>query len=162
MKFRARDLRQVKATSPLYRIDWFINPTERDIMSFCNSCRRYAKEYPNVSWFIAISENASDTSVKQFEKTGKKGRPKVIINGKKANLHVHQGAIGIKGNSAYSYQIKVAKALNRRAGRKVTHVSSMKGLDYINYSYKQAKSFQTGGNFDFMQCADQFFMVINE
>lgn len=160
MQFRFSDLRRVIYEAVLYRIELYTEIDERDIMSYLNTLRRIQKRFPHVSYFMAVSSVESKTAQKTCEYTGKRGRPKIVVRGKKVRLHIHQGAIGNKDGSAYKFQKEVAKSLNKRFGKKVTRVVSMEGLDYITYSYEQSKSFRKGGSFDFSQCFDQFFIEV--
>jgi len=155
MKFKFTDMPIVIVPGKLYCIYCFFNPTAKDIMSIKNACRRSAKEYTNASWFVAISETVGRGAVKSTVKTGLPGRPKTVVKGKKVRRHIH---IGVIGKSSYSFQEKVRKVINKRVGRKVTKMQSMKGLGFVRYCYRQSYSFQQGGEFDFLQCKDGLFI----
>ena len=181
MMFKATDLRAVKFPGVLYRLDLYMAPTKRDIYALENACRRYQKQYPYVSWFIAISTTkthadkvyryAGEKRVKNYrtysrrspQKTGKRGRPKMVVDGERTSLHIHQGAVGSGGQSANTFQKKVAVAMNKRyGGKKVASPKSMKGAAFIAYCYEQADSFHTGGDFDFRQCITPDFYLVEE
>lgn len=166
-------IRVIELPGIVYCMEWYGEHTELDIMALENACRRYAIKNPDVTCFIAGSDTESKTARKEKIFTGKRGRPKIIVNGKKVRAHVHIGAIGSNGASAKSFLLNVSKVLNKRAGKKVTKVYSMtmyeendngekelvsKGAKYIVYCHKQANFFHTIGNYDLSQFKDYNFI----
>lgn len=80
------------------------------------------------------------------------------VTGEKINKHTHIGIIGSKEKSAYSVATGLKELINKRKGIRCSIVVSMKGAGYIAYSYKQANSFHTGGEFDFSPCYTDFYI----
>lgn len=152
MRYKYADMQEVKLPAVLYSIELYVTePTDNDIKAFKNALRYQQQKEPFISWFVAVSDTESDTAVKTKKKTGKPGRPKTVVTGSKVEKHVHVGVIGDKAHSAYSAAKRVGSSMNKRFGKKATRVIAMQGAGFIAYSYKQANSFQTGGDFDFSQ-----------
>jgi hypothetical protein len=158
--FKLSELRQVKLDATLYNLQYFHKPDNKDIMSVENALRYQQKKHPYISFFIGISNTDSKTAFKYTERTGKRGRPKIKVDGKKVDTHLHIGIMGNAEKSGYSVAKNVSKTINKRLGKKATRVVAMKGADFITYSYRQADSFKQGGDFDFLQCKDDFFLLI--
>jgi hypothetical protein len=159
----------VELPSPLYSLYRFEDDlSDTDIMALENACRRYESRYPGVSWFVAVSNTDSKTAFRYTERTGKRGRPKTKVDGKKIGKHVHTGAVSTNdkyGETALAFQKKISDVMNKRAGREISKPQCMakkklntKGALFITYAYKQHLSFHTGGDFDFKQCKDDFYI----
>lgn len=159
--FRLSELRQVKLPAVLYNLQYFNEPDDKDIMSVENTLRRYGKKNPYASWFMAPSSTDSKTAFKYSERTGKRGRPKTKVDGDKVKKHLHIGIMGNAEKSGYSMAKTVANSINKRAGKKITRVVAMQGAGFITYSYQQADSFRQGGDFDFTQCKDDFYIEVD-
>lgn len=158
--FRLSDLRQVELKATLYNLQIYHDLSDQDIMALENALRRYSKKNPHASFFIGISSTDSKTAVKYTEKTGKPGRPKTKVDGDKVKRHPHVGIIGNAEKSAYSMAKQVGGFMNKRLGKKATRVVSMQGAGFITYSYQQSDSFKQGGDFDFTQCKDDFYIEV--
>ena len=85
--------------------------TEKDVYSVDNALRRYRKCCPDTSFFRAISQKDSKSAKRKTIKTGKRGRPRTKVLGRKKPLHLH---IGVLGNSAHKYATLVQKAIKKR------------------------------------------------
>ena len=161
MQFKIVDLPKVELQAVLYNLEMYIiEPTDKDIMSLENALKYARKKNNHISWFIAVSDTESNSAVKYTEKTKKQGRPKIKVYGKKIKKHVHIGIIGNSDKSAYTVAKNIGQSMNKRFGKKITRVVAKKGAGFITYSFKQANSFHTGGDFDFYQCKDDFYIEI--
>ncbi|MDW5299533.1 MAG: hypothetical protein SA378_05275 [Sedimentibacter sp.] len=158
MRFRFTNLRKVKLPATLYCLEYYYEPTDKDIKSLENSLDYAQKKNPHISWFVAVSDTDSKTAVKYYDKTGKRGRPKIKVDGTKIKRHLHIGIMGNEEKSAYSVAKGIGNSINKRIGKKCTKIVAMKGAGFITYSYQQANTFHTGGDFDFSQCKDDFYI----
>lgn len=78
-----------------YEID-FLNSSKIDqklsdnLKESTNEHSEY-KTFPEVSFFLGLSNTESDINncIKSTDKTGKAGRPKTVISGKKVPYHIH-------------------------------------------------------------------------
>lgn len=162
MQFRFADLPRVKLPGKLYSLELYIEPSDADIKALRNALTYEQRKEPHISWFVADSDTDSSTAVKTTAKAGVKagvkGRPKTVVYGKKTVRHAHVGIVGSEGCSAYSTARRVGVSMNKRLGGSKTRVIAMDGAGFIPYCYKQVNRFYTGGNFDFLQCKDDFFI----
>lgn len=159
--FRLSELRKVQLEAVIYNLQYFHEPDDKDIMSVENALRYQQKKNPFISFFMGISNTDSKTAFKYTERTGKRGRPKTKVDGKKVDTHLHIGIMGNAEKSGYSVAKNVAKTINKRLGKKATRVVAMQGAGFITYSYQQSDSFKQGGDFDFMQCKDDFYIEVD-
>lgn len=160
MVFRLSELPKVKLSGKLYAVEVYSEVDDKDIKAYENYLAYHHKKNPHASWFLAPSNTDSKTAFKYSERTGKRGRPKIKVDGDKVKNHVHIGVMGNADKSGYSMAKNVATSINKRAGKKITRVISMQGAGFITYSYQQAYSFKQGGDFDFRQCKDDFFIEV--
>lgn len=159
--FKLSELPKVKLPAKLYAVNVYLEVDDKDITAIRNILWYQLRINPYASWFLASSNTDSKTAFKYSEKTGKRGRPKIKVDGDKVKNHVHIGVIGNAEKSGYSMAKNVANSINKRVGKKVTRVIAMQGAGFITYSYQQANSFHQGGDFDFLQCKDDFFIEID-
>ena len=159
--FRLSELRKVKLDAKLYAIEVYSEVDDKDAKAHENYLAYYQKKNLHASWFYALSNTDSKTAFKYSERTGKRGRPKIKVDGNKVKNHAHIGIMGNAEKSGYSMAKNVANSINKRAGKKITRVIAMQGAGFITYSYQQAYSFKQGGDFDFRQCKDDFFIEID-
>lgn len=160
MVFKLSALPKVKLKATLYAIYVYLEIDEKDIKAYEDCLRYQQKKNTFSSWFLAPSSTDSKTAFKYSERTGKRGRPKTKVDGDKVKRHVHIGVMGNAEKSGYSMAKTVANSINKRAGKKVTRVVAMQGAGFITYSYQQADSFRQGGDFDFTQCKDDFYIEV--
>jgi hypothetical protein len=128
--------------------------SDEDVTALLNALRYYKRKFPGVSFFMGVSNTDSGTAQRKVVRTGKRGRPRTVVEGKVETQHAHIRALG---EEAYSFMQKVKKAVDKRffaeVGSKVCKVVSKSkyfhGIDYLIYAHKQSKPFYTGGNFDF-------------
>jgi hypothetical protein len=158
--FKLSELRKVKLPGKLYAVPIYAKASNKDLKAYEDSLRYYQKKFPESSYFIAVSNTDSKTAFKYTKRTGKRGRPKVIVDGKKVDTHAHIGIIGNAKKSGYSMAKRFAESVNKRAKKKITRIVAMQGAGFITYSYQQAYSFKQGGDFDFLQCKDDFFIEV--
>jgi hypothetical protein len=144
-------MKSTELKSPLYYIELYLTDFDDKFVDNLERAIRYhqEKKYPFVSWFMARSEVKSSTAKRKTNPTGKPGRPKTIISGTKAPRHTHMAFVGEKNKSAWGFASTIKKSLNKRAGRKVARIKQG-DTGFINYCYKQAYRFHTGGKFDWL------------
>ena len=139
--------------------------SDKDVTAILNALWYQKGKFPEVSFFMGVSNTNSATAKRKVVHTGKRGRPRIVIEGKQEPQHVHIGAVG-KG--AYSFMHKMKKSVDRRfyaeVGSKTSRVVSKKKLfhaiDFLTYAYRQSQPFYTGGDFDFEQYTkDPFFLL---
>lgn len=131
--------------------------TQQDKNSMLNTLHRYRGKHPYVS-FLYIESTTGNVKGRRTIKTGKPGRPKKVVKGKKVAPHVHIAAIGTEDRSAYTYVEEVKKAINKRFQRKEPYTkrckreskgNRMHAVNYISYCLEQADLRRTAGDFDF-------------
>jgi hypothetical protein len=160
MQFTLSDLPKVELPGVLYSLELYFEPTDKDIIALENALKYAQKKYDHISWFVAVSDTESSSAIKYSEKQGKRGRPKTKVDGVKTKRHIHTGVMGNKEKSSYTVIKNIAVKMNKRVGKKVTKVKAMKGAGFIGYAYKQANTFHCGGDFDFKQCKDDFYIDV--
>lgn len=131
--------------------------SQQDKDSILNTLHRYRGKHPHVS-FLYVESTTGNVKGRKTIKTGKPGRPKKDVMGKKVVPHVHIAAIGTEDRSAYSYVEDVKKAINKRFQKKKPYVKRCKreskgsrehAINYINYCLDQSDLRRTAGDFDF-------------
>ena len=128
--------------------------SDKDVKALLNALWYYKGQFSEVSFFLGVSNTDSATAKRTVVHTGKRGRPRTEITGKREPQHVHVGAVG---TGAYSFMHKMKKSVDKRfyaeVGSKISRVVSKKkhfhAIDYLTYAYRQSKPFYTGGDFDF-------------
>lgn len=124
----------------------------RDI--FCNKFGYYCRK-DGVSWLAVYSTTESQDAEQTVIRTGKRGRPRKIVQGTKIDGHIHNVIIGTKEKSAYSTAQQIKKSIDKKYNRKICKVVSKGNSDHayndMKYCLKQADVVRTGGNFDFDQ-----------
>lgn len=136
-----------------YRIWIFQKPlTVDDYYTLTKKFKYYCGKH-GVSFLAVYSTTESDTARQAAVHTGKRGRPKKIVTGEKTDGHMHCIIKGTKDKSAYSATQEIEKSLNKKFKRNICKVDSLgKGnhaYNFINYCWKQADVFRTGGDFDY-------------
>lgn len=114
------------------------------------------------SWLAVYSTTESKTARSAAVRTGKRGRPKKSIQGKKEDGHIHNIIVGTKEKSAHSIAHKIKDSLDKKYKRKICSVISKGNCDIskgesdhaynvMSYCMKQADIIRTGGDFDFKE-----------
>ena len=152
MRFRLIDF---KLPAVIYAVYLFeTNLTEREFLAIAAKLRYYAN-LDGVSWLAVYSTTESDTAQSKPKKSGKRGRPKKYIYGKKTSPHCHLSVIGSPTKSAFSTANRFKKAVNKKRGRKICRViskgDSFDARNWISYCLKQADILRSGGDFDFQR-----------
>lgn len=154
--------RAVTLEAKLYGIEVYFPKgglTQQDKYSVLNTLNRYRRKHSHVS-FLYVESTTSKVTGEKTIKTGKPGRPKKALVGKKVMEHVHIAAIGNSQKSAYSYVMDVKRALNKRFLKKEPFCKRCKteskgnkrhAINYINYCLEQADLRRTAGDFDFYE-----------
>jgi len=149
-----------KLPAVLYAIHVYSEVSEKDIMAYENYLNYQRKKYPFISHFVGVSNTDSKTAFKHIERTGKRGRPKTKVDGNKVKRHVHIGVMGNAEKSGYSVAKNVANSINKRAGKKITKIQPV-NAGFINYVYSQSDTFHQGGDFDFINCDDDYYLGLS-
>ena len=152
MKFKLTDF---KLPARIYAIYLFeTGLTEREFLAIAAKLRYYAN-LDGVSWLAVYSTTESDTAQSKPKKSGKRGRPKKYIYGKKTSPHCHLSVIGSPTKSAYSTALKFKNAVDKKRGKKICRVvskgDSFDARIWIGYCLKQAEILRSGGDFDIQQ-----------
>jgi hypothetical protein len=122
--------------------------------------RRANKLYPEASFFLGLSSTDSQDCSEKKLKTGKAGRPKKIIEGKKVNKHIHIAGTGKKICPAMSFvKERLDKKFELESDGPVCKIESWKGINAVAYIYKQADKIRTVGDFDFDKLKDPFCLL---
>jgi hypothetical protein len=167
LKFNIKDLDKIIAdrdshiteiNATLYALYLFsqdgkdLDLTETEYKRLVEQIRYYANKN-NISWLAIYSTTDSKTAKVQYERTGKRGRPKKIIAGDNVAGHAHICLVGNETQSAYSTATSIKKAVDKKYKKPICRVVSkgqgFNASNFINYCYKQADTIRNGGNFDF-------------
>ena len=113
------------------------------------------KEYSDVSYMIGVSRVDGDSAFKRHERTGRRGRPAVIVSGWPTREHIH---IVVYGKGASAFCNKVRNKLNKKHGYKYAYSQciSDRWVRAISYVYQQSYSVSTRGDFDFKDYGFRF------
>jgi hypothetical protein len=167
MRFNVRDTKKILAdfekcyvgiNATLYALYLFSQDgqdkelTEAEFKKIAEQIRYYANK-DSVSWLCVFSTTDSKTAKVQYERTGKRGRPKKVIVGDDVAGHTHICLVGNETQSAYSTATRIKKAVDKKYKKPICRVVSkgqeLHASNYIAYCYRQADIVRTGGNFDF-------------
>lgn len=129
-----------------------------DYLQITDIVRYYSKK-DGVSFMTVYSTTESDNAMRIAIRTGKRGRPKTIVDGTKTSGHIHCSIVGNKEKSASKTARTVKERLDKKFNRKICRVVS-KGngehaFNWISYSLRQADIKRTGGDFDFQKYVDE-------
>lgn len=138
-----------------YSIEIYQRPlTEHDFLVIAEKMKYYCRKNGD-SWFAIYSTTDSKTARQKVVRTGKRGRPKKFVKGKKIEGHTHNIIIGTRDKSAYSTAQKIKKSIDKKYNRKVCKVvsksNSAHAYNFMKYCLKQADIVRTGGDFDFAE-----------
>ena len=138
-----------------YSVEIYQKPlTEHDFLVIAEKMKYYCRK-DGVSWLAVYSTTDSDTAQQTAERTGKRGRPKKLVQGTKIDGHTHNIIVGTKEKSAYSTAQQIKKSIDKKYNRKICKVVSKGNSDHayndMKYCLKQADVVRTGGDFDFYQ-----------
>ena len=116
---------------------------------FNDYARRVNVEYPEASFMIGLSSSDSSDCRKIAVKSGKRGRPKKIVEGKKVAPHIHIAGVGKKIKPAMqAFKEKIDKKF-AYSGVKVARVNSFSGAGFVEYINMQSDACRCVGSFDF-------------
>lgn len=117
---------------------------------------KYYGRRDGVSWLAVYSTTDSKNAKQAVERTGKRGRPRKVVKGKKVEGHAHVLIIGNKEKSAYSTAQTVKNSIdkkyqyyNKKMSKVVSKGDNAHAYNFMEYSMKQADTVRTGGEFDF-------------
>ena len=122
--------------------------------------REAQKKHPQISVLIVLSDVEGKRAYKHKEKTGRPGRPRMIIDGPKVRLHVHVVICGVSGVSSFAQ--KIMEGVNKKAGKSIAKKFKRRSAYYIQYLLKQGKKIRRVGPFNFNVAATPWFVDITE
>lgn len=131
---------------------------ERELNNINMMLRRLrGKQYPEISFFIGISATDGDAAYKTVRKTGKIGRPQVLVKGKRVKPHLH---IVVYGKLCASFCRAFSRKYNILNGKSIARSHKCQSTRYISYSYQQSYRHRTCGDFDFSQYYDGMYLDV--
>ena len=137
-----------------YFIEIYNNLDKNDFLRLCEVVRYHCNR-DGVSYILGFSTTNAKTAKSVYQRTGKRGRPTKIIVGRKVNGHCHNIFIGTKRKSCWTTVSKIAKAINRKSGKRITKIRTISNgidvYDYTGYILKQSDTIRSGGSFDFKE-----------
>lgn len=154
MQFKLLDFfNYYRLDSVAYSLEIYVTPmTMEDYLAITEKLKYYCKK-DCISFLSVYSTTDSKTAKVVVEHTGKRGRPKKYIKGKKEKGHTHTLILGNKNKSAYTTAKRIKHSINKRYKKPVCKIVSkgndLQAYNFIGYCYKQADIVRTGGNFDF-------------
>lgn len=123
---------------------------------------QYYCRLDDTSFLTVYSETESKDAKQSTIKTGKRGRPKKTVIGKKKAPHVHTIFIG---KHAHKTALATKNSLNKWAKKngstvnvcRIKHLSDGEHIhNTVYYDYRQASHIRTGGSFDFKEYCWRF------
>lgn len=139
---------------------------KKDIDCLLMWLRRLCKAKKGLSFLLASSSHESKGTIKRKTiRTGKPGRPKTVVQGKKAEAHIH----GLIVNESTDTDIQDVKkdlqvyCKNRRKKRpnlktqKITE-AWQGNLSIVKYMMRQSDSVHSYGDFDFEYFKSPYYM----
>lgn len=142
----------------VYYISIYKQYTKKGFLQLCEKVRYYCNKN-DVSYLLGYSSTDSKTAKPKYKKTGKRGRPQKVIQGKKINGHIHSEFIGDKNKSCRQTVLTIANAINKKELKKITKINSIpNGVDvhdYTGYILRQSDAIRSGGEFDFKEFYDK-------
>ena len=138
--------------STIYAVYLYREITEKEYLQICGILRYYCRR-DNVNWLAVFSTTESKSAELKYKKTGKRGRPKKQVFGKKVAGHTHISVKGKKGKSAYKTAQIIKRAFNKKYHKPISRIiskgNSIDARVWIGYTLKQADILRSGGDFDF-------------
>ena len=127
---------------------------QKDIDSLVTWLRRLCGKTSGISFLLIVSTHDSEGCFSLTVHTGKAGRPKRIIKGKRAVPHYHCLIINVsKGTSIEAIKCKVSHYLNNRRSKRTNlkrqKIQRIEEMFFVKYMLRQADSTYRGGTFDF-------------
>ena len=147
------DYYRIGATA--YSIEIYRKPlTEKDYLTICEKLKYYCRK-DGVSWLAVYSTTDSKDAEQIIERTGKRGRPRKIVQGTKIDGHIHNIIVGTAEKSAYSTAHAIKKSIDKKykkpACRVVSKGDNAHAYNDMRYCLRQADVVRTGGDFDFAE-----------
>jgi hypothetical protein len=150
----------------LYSLEVYITPLSDDALTYLERRIRYHCEKDGISGMIAVSTTDSNTAKPSVKKTGRKGRPRKVIEGIRVDRHAHTAFKGTSQKSARSTVFNIKDDMDEWAwinGYKAKRCSivskgscnKIHALNYTQYSIRQGHPVHTFGDFDFRKYASQ-------
>ncbi len=159
MRFRITDYFDYhRLDSTAYSIEIYQKPlSENDFLTLCEKIKYYCRKN-GISWLAVFSTTDSKDARQVKVSTGKRGRPRKIVQGTKVDGHIHNIVIGNSEKSAYSTAHEIKKSIDKKFKKKVCKVVSkgdnVHAYNDISYCLRQADIIRTGGDFDFQGYVD--------
>jgi hypothetical protein len=145
--------------SPVYVVECYVvekykrDMTSKEIRAIHDILINTVKKYSGVSFLLADSTTDNKTANKYKEYTGKKGRPKRIVEGVKTLRHTHIRLIGNKSISANKAAERVKERINKRykdkLSRSYSRGTGQHAVNDLAYCFRQADHVYKSGDFDF-------------
>ena len=139
---------------------------KKDVDSLLMKLRRLCKDNEGLSFRLITSTHESTGYIEKVTvKTGKPGRPKTIVKGKKAVNHCHGVIINEStGTDIYAVkkdlQVYFRKRRQKRSNLKTQKIKDawQNNLSIIKYMDRQADSTHSYGSFDFDYFLSPYYM----
>lgn len=138
--------------STLYSVEIYKQGITLDGYYKIVSLMRYLCKKNNISFLCVLSTTDSLFAISYFEKSGKRGRPKRKVNGRKVAAHVHTAVIGTAEKSAFSVCQEICKRLknkHRISAKTVSKGREQHAYNFVKYLFNQADITRSYGEFDF-------------
>lgn len=113
---------------------------------------RYLCIKNGVSFLAVLSTTDSLFAISYFEKSGKRGRPRRKVYGKKVEPHIHTALVGTADKSAFSVCQEICKRLKNKhkiESKIVSKGREQHAYNYVRYCFNQADISRSFGDFDF-------------
>ena len=164
MKVRVSDYKNYYSNAPLYENGLILVQSgieKKDIDCFVTWLRRFCNRNKGISFLLVISTHESKGYIRKVTiRNGKVGKPRTIVEGEKAEPHLHLLIVNTNTDNNINDVKKELKTYCtkrrcKRANLKRQKIHSLNGMFIVKYMYRQADSTYRGGDFDFDYFADE-------
>lgn len=131
----------------IYKQDISIEEFNRIVALFRYQCQKSGS-----SFLLILSTTNSTFAFPIIEQTGKRGRPRRKVYGKKVPTHLHVAVIGTAEKSAFSVCQEICKRLknkHRISAKTVSKGREQHAYNFVRYCFNQADISRSFGDFDF-------------
>ena len=120
----------------------------REMNNLAKRMNNARKRYPTVSFYIGASCVKGKSASRTYVHTGKRGRPRCVINGATTAHHLHVVVYG-KGSAAFCNFVRDKLNKQHNCQYASTQCISNRSAHAIRYVVRQSYASRHGGDFDF-------------
>ena len=169
MRVNLNDYRDYTSNAPPYENGLIFVQSgveKKDIDCLVMWLRRLCEANEGLSFMLVTSTHESKGNIqKTTVRTGKAGRPKTVVQGKKAKKHIHGLIVNESTDTDIQGVKKDLQAYCKKRRKKCTNLKTQKitevwqgNLSIVKYMERQADSIHSYGDFDFEYFTSPYYM----